>query len=232
VSSSSVRPASGSGREGEADVTVAVRGLRKSYGDHLAADDVSFEARRGEILGLLGPNGAGKTTTLECLEGIRQPDGGTLDVMGVDPTRQPSRLRRLIGVQLQSGGLPADMQVGEAMAFVCAYQGVPPRPDLLERLGLADKLRVTYRGLSTGLSAAWPWRSPSPTAPPSSSWTSPPPASTSPRGSNCTPSCATSPTTAPRSSWPPTTWPRRRRWPTASRSCCAAGSWRPAGRAT
>jgi ABC-2 type transport system ATP-binding protein len=151
VSSSSVRPASGSGREGEADVTVAVRGLRKSYGDHLAADDVSFEARRGEILGLLGPNGAGKTTTLECLEGIRQPDGGTLDVMGVDPTRQPSRLRRLIGVQLQSGGLPEDMQVGEAMAFVCAYQGVPPRPDLLERLGLADKLRVTYRGLSTGL---------------------------------------------------------------------------------
>jgi ABC-2 type transport system ATP-binding protein len=147
----SLRLAPGTPLDAANGVTVSVRGLRKSYGDHLAADDVSFDARRGEILGLLGPNGAGKTTTLECLEGIRQPDGGTLDVMGVDPTRQPNRLRRRIGVQLQSGGLPADMQVGEAMRFVCAYQGVPPRPDLLERLGLADKLQVTYRELSTGL---------------------------------------------------------------------------------
>ena len=133
------------------DVAVTVRGLRKRYGDHVAVEGVDFDVRRGEIFGLLGPNGAGKTTTLECLEGIRQPDAGTLDALGVDPTRQPGRLRRLIGVQLQRGGLPADMRVGEAMRFFCAYHGVPPRPELLERLGLGEKLDVGYSDLSTGL---------------------------------------------------------------------------------
>jgi len=112
---------------------------------------VSFEAGRGEIFGLLGPNGAGKTTTLECLEGIRQPDSGSLSVLGVDPGRHPTRLRNLIGVQLQSSGLPGDMTVDEAMRFFCAYHGVAPRYDLLDRLGLQPKRRTQYRELSTGL---------------------------------------------------------------------------------
>jgi ABC-2 type transport system ATP-binding protein len=115
---------------------ITVQGFRKQYGAAVAADGISFEARPGEIFGLLGPNGAGKTTTLECLEGIRRPDGGRLDIFGVDPSRQPARLRDLVGVQLQTGGLPGEMQVGEAMRFFCAYHGAPPRYDLLERLGL------------------------------------------------------------------------------------------------
>ena len=114
-------------------------------------DGISFTTQCGEIFGLLGPNGAGKTTTLECLEGLRQPDGGSLDILGVDPSRQPRRLRNLIGVQLQSGGLPGDMQVEEAMRFFCAYHGVAPRNDLLERLGLAEKFKTQYRQLSIGL---------------------------------------------------------------------------------
>jgi ABC-2 type transport system ATP-binding protein len=130
---------------------IEIRNLCKSYGSVVAADDISFAVHRGEIFGLLGPNGAGKTTTLECLEGIRQPDRGDLAVLGVDPIRQPGRLRRLIGVQLQTGGLPDAMTVDEALRFFAAYHGVAPRRDLLARLGLGDKLAAQYHQLSIGL---------------------------------------------------------------------------------
>jgi ABC-2 type transport system ATP-binding protein len=124
--------------------------FRKVYGDFVAVDDLNLEVHRGEIFGLLGPNGAGKTSTLECLEGIRKPDGGTLDILGVDPARQPRKLRDLIGVQLQLAGLPASMQVKEAMCFFCAYHHAAPRDDLLRRLGLQDKLNNQYHELSVG----------------------------------------------------------------------------------
>jgi len=80
----------------------------------------------------------------------------SLEILGVDPGRQPATLRDLVGVQLQTGGLPGDMQVGEAMRFFCAYHRVPPRADLLERLGLQSMLRTQYRELSTACSAAGP----------------------------------------------------------------------------
>ncbi|MBN1247113.1 MAG: ABC transporter ATP-binding protein [Anaerolineae bacterium] len=129
---------------------ITVNRFRKCYGDVVAVDDISFVVAPGEVFGLLGPNGAGKTSTLECLEGIRQPTAGTLDVMGVDPTRDGRKLRNLIGVQLQSSGLPATMRADEAMAFFSAYHGVAPRYDLLDRLGLAEKRDSQYAELSTG----------------------------------------------------------------------------------
>src|SRR3972149_2002271 len=129
---------------------ISVEGLRKTYGPVVAVDGISFRGQRGEIFGLLGPNGAGKTTTLECLEGIRRPDGGTLRILDVAPDREPRKLRNLIGVQLQTSGLPANMRVDEAMRFFCAYHGVAPRYDLLERLGLKEKQRSQFRELSTG----------------------------------------------------------------------------------
>jgi len=101
-----------------------VTDFRKAYGDFVAVSGISFEVSRGEIFGLLGPNGAGKTTTLECLEGIRKGDGGTLNILGVDPAREPHKLGNLIGVQLQTSGLPADMTVDEAMKF---FQRLPRR---------------------------------------------------------------------------------------------------------
>jgi ABC-2 type transport system ATP-binding protein len=133
------------------DVALSVQDFRKVYGTNVAVAGVSFEARRGEIFGLLGPNGAGKTSTLECLEGLRRPDGGQLRILAVDPAREPGKLRNLIGVQLQTSGLPASMQVGEAMRFFAAYHGVTPRADLLDRLGLGGQMRAQYRELSTGL---------------------------------------------------------------------------------
>ena len=132
------------------DAVIQVKEFSKTYGDFVAVDDISFEVRRGEIFGLLGPNGAGKTTTLESLEGLRAPDGGSLQVMGVDPTRQSRKLRNLIGVQLQTSGLPDSITVDEAMKFFCAYHDAAPRYDLLDRLGLAEKRRAQYHQLSTG----------------------------------------------------------------------------------
>ena len=68
---------------------VRVAGIRKTYGGIVAVDDVAVEVEPGEIFGLIGPNGAGKTTTLECVEGLRYPDRGRIDLFGLDPTRTP-----------------------------------------------------------------------------------------------------------------------------------------------
>jgi ABC-2 type transport system ATP-binding protein len=132
------------------ETILSVQELRKTYGETTAVAGISFQAQRGEIFGLLGPNGAGKTTTLECLEGIRKPDGGVLDILGVDPSREPHKLGSLIGVQLQTSGLPDNMTVDEAMRFFSAYHGVAPRYELIERLGLGAKRRSQYQELSTG----------------------------------------------------------------------------------
>jgi ABC-2 type transport system ATP-binding protein len=133
------------------DSIIKVRDFRKTYDDFVAVDGISFEVQQGEIFGLLGPNGAGKTSTLESLEGLRAPDGGSLWVMGVDPARQSRKLHNVIGVQLQTSGLPDSMRVDEAIKFFSAYHGVAPRHDLLDRLGLTEKRSAQYHQLSTGL---------------------------------------------------------------------------------
>jgi len=129
---------------------VEVNDFRKTYGDCVAVDSISFDVKQGEIFGLLGPNGAGKTSTLECLEGLRAPNGGSLRVADIDPARESRKLRNLIGVQLQSAGLPGSITPDEAMKFFCAYHDVAPRFDLLERLGLAEKRHSQFYELSTG----------------------------------------------------------------------------------
>jgi ABC-2 type transport system ATP-binding protein len=133
-----------------AEEVVRIQNFRKTYGEFVAVDDISLEVYRAEIFGLLGPNGAGKTSTLESLEGLRQPDGGNLQILGLDPTKQPGRLRDLIGVQLQSSALPGNMTAGEVIQFFCAYHGVKPRFDLLDQFGLGDKKKTQFHMLSTG----------------------------------------------------------------------------------
>jgi ABC-2 type transport system ATP-binding protein len=129
---------------------IQVKDFCKIYGDYVAVDGISFEVQRGEIFGLLGPNGAGKTSTLECLEGLRIPDGGLLRIMDVDPNSQSGKLRNLIGVQLQTSSLPESIRLDEVMKFFCAYHGVVPRYDLLDRFGLKEKKRAQYHQLSAG----------------------------------------------------------------------------------
>ena len=132
------------------DTVIAVHDFRKTYGTFVAVDGITFEVYRGEVFGLLGPNGAGKTSTMESLEGLRSADGGTLRVVGIDPGRQTGQLRNVIGVQLQSSGLPDSIRVDEAMRLFCAYHGIAPRYDLLDRLGLAEKHTSQYHQLSAG----------------------------------------------------------------------------------
>jgi ABC-2 type transport system ATP-binding protein len=129
---------------------IEVKNFSKRYGQFTAVDNISFTVPRGQIFGLLGPNGAGKTSTLECLEGLRAPDEGVLRVGGVDPTREQRQLRNLIGVQLQSAGMPESITPDEAMRFFTAYHGVAPRYDLLERFGLGSKRNTQFQQLSTG----------------------------------------------------------------------------------
>ena len=93
---------------------ISVKGLKKSYGQLKAVKGVTFDVAEGEIFGLLGPNGAGKTTIVECLQGLRRPDGGQVRVLGLDPQAQKEKLRRKIGSQLQESALPDKMKVWEA----------------------------------------------------------------------------------------------------------------------
>ena len=132
------------------DSVIEIKEFSKTYGDFVAVDCISFDVKQGEVFGLLGPNGAGKTSTLECLEGLRAPNGGSLRVAGMDPASEARKLRNLIGVQLQSAGLPQSITPDEAMKFFCAYHDVAPRFDLLERLGLAEKRNSQFYELSTG----------------------------------------------------------------------------------
>jgi ABC-2 type transport system ATP-binding protein len=130
---------------------VRVEGIRKRYGRTIAVDDVSFEAREGEIFGLIGPNGAGKTTTLECVEGLRRPDAGSISVLGLDPLRARNRLQTRIGVQLQEAQLQKRIKVWEAVDLWAAlYRRRVDPMRLLEQLGLADKRGAWFMTLSGG----------------------------------------------------------------------------------
>ena len=100
-------------------LAVQVASLRKLYGDVVAVDDVSFEVERGGIFCVIGPNGAGKTTAIECLEGLRRPDGGSVLVAGLDPMTDRARVAHKIGVQLQDVGIPPRMKAREALNLFC-----------------------------------------------------------------------------------------------------------------
>src|SRR3984885_16096892 len=104
----------GEGGHGPAEV-VSIERLRVRYGDTLAVDDISLAINRGEIFGILGPNGAGKTTTVECIGGLRRPDAGSINVLGLDPHDGRKELHQRVGIQLQASELPDKLRVGEAL---------------------------------------------------------------------------------------------------------------------
>lgn len=130
---------------------IEVQDLLKRYGSHTAVNEVSFAVEQGEIFGILGPNGAGKTTTVECIEGLRRPDGGTVRVAGFDPQDDTRELRQLLGAQLQESELPDKLRVGEAMRLYSSFYRDPADwRDLIEALRLSDKLGTQFRHLSGG----------------------------------------------------------------------------------
>jgi ABC-2 type transport system ATP-binding protein len=131
---------------------IEVSGIRKAYGKLVAVDDVSLAVFDGEIFGLIGPNGAGKTTTMECVEGIRTPDRGTISVLGLDPFRDVYKLQELIGVQLQQAQLQKRIKVWEAVhLWASLYKKKPAVGEqLLEQLGLTEKRDAWFMTLSGG----------------------------------------------------------------------------------
>jgi ABC-2 type transport system ATP-binding protein len=131
---------------------IQVVGLRKTYGSTVAIDSVSFEVADGEIFGLIGPNGAGKTTTMECIEGLRTPDRGSISVLGLDPIRDVYALQQRIGVQLQQAQLQKRIKVWEAVdlwASLYARKATDAK-HLLAQLGLTDKRNTWFMNLSGG----------------------------------------------------------------------------------
>ena len=119
---------------------IRVSGIRKTYGDTVAVDEVSFEVPGGQIFGLIGPNGAGKTTTMECVEGLRKPDHGRIEVFGLDPIKHAHALQRRIGVQLQEAQLQKRIKVWEAVdLWASLFDATVDAEGVLDQLGLSDK---------------------------------------------------------------------------------------------
>jgi len=131
---------------------IQVSGVRKTYGRTVAVDEVSLEVSEGEIFGLIGPNGAGKTTTMECIEGLRRPDRGTISVLGLDPHRDVYKLQDRIGVQLQQAQLQKRIKVWEAVDLWASLykKDAIDAEHLLQQLGLTDKRDAWFMNLSGG----------------------------------------------------------------------------------
>jgi ABC-2 type transport system ATP-binding protein len=130
---------------------ITVDHLRKTYGHVVAVDGLSFDVQAGEIFGILGPNGAGKTTTVECIQGLRRPDDGTIRVLGLNPTTQASELRRRIGSQLQDTALPGRLRVAESIELFAAFAHHPiDCNELLARWRLEDLRSQAFDSLSGG----------------------------------------------------------------------------------
>lgn len=130
---------------------IQVEHLRRTYGSTVAVDDISFDVAEGEIFGLLGPNGAGKTTTVECVQGLRRPESGSIRVLGLDPKAHSLELRRRIGSQLQESALPARIKVWEALdLFASVSSRNSDWRGLMEQWGLTEKRNASFASLSGG----------------------------------------------------------------------------------
>lgn len=130
---------------------ISINRLAKRYGSTVAVDDVTLDVYEGEIFGLIGPNGAGKTTTMECVQGLRRHDRGTIAVLGLDPHRDAATLRQRIGVQHQEAHLQKRIKVWEAVdLWSSLYSRVVDGDALLARLGLDAKRNAWFMTLSGG----------------------------------------------------------------------------------
>ena len=130
---------------------IEVNNLVKKYGDVNAVNGVSFTVEKGEVFGILGPNGAGKTTTVEMIEGLRKPDRGNIKVCDVDALKEASRVKEMIGVQLQATSIYDAISVKEAIDLFCGYyrKSLPTR-QVMEEVSLVDKSKSRVGSLSGG----------------------------------------------------------------------------------
>ncbi len=130
---------------------IEVSNLVKRYGSTSAADGITFGVAPGEVFGLLGPNGAGKTTTVECIEGLRQPDGGEIRVLGLDVRQDLPALRERMGIQLQTTGLYPQLNVREVIElFASFYRHSLATDEVIDSTDLREKQHTRTTDLSGG----------------------------------------------------------------------------------
>lgn len=122
---------------------IEIERVQKACGPVVAVDDVSLTVEPGEILGVLGPDGAGRTTLVECVTGLRTPDAGSVRVLGLHPRTERDRVRERVGVQLQSGALPATIKVREALALYASFHA--RRADIPELIAALDRAELPGR---------------------------------------------------------------------------------------
>jgi ABC-2 type transport system ATP-binding protein len=131
--------------------SIEVNDLYKRYGDTVAVDGVTFDVTAGEIFGLLGPNGAGKTTTVECILGLRQPDSGSITVLGMAHATQARQIKARVGAQLQTTGLYPRLAVRELVdLFARLFPKARPTDEVIELVGLQEKTKTPSKDLSGG----------------------------------------------------------------------------------
>jgi ABC-2 type transport system ATP-binding protein len=135
----------------EKKAIISVQELSKKYGDFEAVKQISFDVYQGEIFGLLGPNGAGKSTTLEIIETLREKTSGKVFVDGIDLDRNPSEIKKLIGVQLQTSGYYPNLNLTELLILFGGLYNRDIKPlEFLGKVNLLDKARSKYKQLSGG----------------------------------------------------------------------------------
>jgi ABC-2 type transport system ATP-binding protein len=151
MSTTTALPQSPSYRDSFVRPAIRVEGLTKAYGDRQVLKGLSFDVAPQEIFGILGPNGVGKTTSVEIVQGLRHRDSGTIELLGLDPTRDRGRLRTMIGAQLQSSALPDRLRVGEALRlFARLADNVVDWRELRDTWDLARLERSAFGSLSGG----------------------------------------------------------------------------------
>jgi len=134
-----------------AENILVVKDLKKSYGKKTAVKGISFEVKKGEIFGILGPNGAGKTTTLEMIETLREIDGGSAILDGVNVAKNPQKIKYMIGVQPQSPAFMAKVKLTELLElFASAYGEKVDAAKILADVNLSDKASSFVEQLSGG----------------------------------------------------------------------------------
>lgn len=136
---------------------IKVSGLRKSFGDVVAVDGISFDVMDGELFGFLGPNGAGKTTTINMLTGLARPDAGTITVGGIDCAKKPKSAQHLIGVVPDESNLYPELSGYDNLCFCGGLYGMrlterkARAGELLELFGLAGVAERRFSGYSRGM---------------------------------------------------------------------------------
>jgi ABC-2 type transport system ATP-binding protein len=139
------------------DAIIETRELTKIYNGQIAVDNLSFRVNEGEIFGFLGPNGAGKTTTLLMLLGLTEPSGGTARVLGVDPTREPIKVKTMIGYLQENMGFYSDLNARQMLQFVAELNALPADiideriTTALETVGLGEEMQKKIGAYSRGM---------------------------------------------------------------------------------